>query len=351
MYTKKIPLASDNWAPAHPDILKAILSANEGAVPSYGADSWSIEAQRSIQDAFKRECRIFFVPSGTAANVLGLKIACKRYESIICSDIAHINYQESGALESVTGCKLLTIPAIGGKVSPQAISKALQRERTFGKHSTKPRVLSITQPTEVGTVYSLAELRALASLCREEGLLMHIDGSRLYNAAVAMKVDLREIIDEANPDLLSLGGTKNGLINAEAVIIFNPILFEGSDHLHKQTLALVSKTRYMAAQFIPFIRDNLWLALATNANSKAREIGALILGIPELKLSYPLETNQIFFTAPSEWIARIQEHVNCYIWDHDKGEIRFITSWNTSDDDIREMKMLLNAISAVENQN
>ena len=194
MSQRKIPLASDNWAPAHPSIISAIVAANEGYASAYGSDPWTEEAQKIIQKVFKRECKVFFVPTGTGANVFAFTLACQRHESILCTDIAHIEYQESGATESIVGAKLLAVPHREGKATCDAILKKLKSERAFGKHSTSPRVLSITQPTEVGTLYSLQELKSLSTLCKEENLLFHIDGSRLYNAAVSLKVGLHEIV-------------------------------------------------------------------------------------------------------------------------------------------------------------
>jgi len=342
---KKVCLASDNWTQAHPLIVEAVTQANESYAPSYGLDVWTEEAESLIQDAFKSNCKVLFVPTGTGANIFAFRLCCKRYESIICSDIAHIQYQESGATEAIVGCKLLTVPHREGKIFPEDIIKKIKKEKAFGKHSTSPRVLSITQPTEVGTIYSLEELKSLSTLCKEEDLLFHIDGCRLYNAAVGLNTSLHEIAKVAQLDILSLGGTKNGLMGAEALLIFNPSLQEGSDHLQKQTLQLLSKMRYLSAQFIPFFKDDLWSMLACQANQKAREVASIIKSIPQLSLSYPVETNQIFFTAPPEWISLIQERIFCYPWDQDKNEIRFITSWSTSAEDIKETKLVFSKIS------
>jgi len=345
MSQKKICLASDNWTPAHPLVIKAIAEANEGYAPSYGSDAWTEEAGSLIQKAFKSKCKVFVVPTGTGANIFALKLCCKAYESVICTDIAHIQYQESGAVEALVGCKLLTVPNKEGKISPDTIVKKLKKEKAFGKHSTFPRVLSITQPTEIGTVYTLEELKTLAKLCKQENLLLHMDGSRLYNAAVSLNTSLHEIAEAAQIDILSLGGTKNGLIGAEALVIFNPHLQEGSDYLQKQTLQLLSKMRYLSAQYIPFFKNELWRTLATQANKKAQEIASVIKSTPGFSLSYPVETNQIFFTVPSVWIPLIQEKISCYPWDTEKNEVRFIASWNTSEEDIQEIRSILSEIS------
>lgn len=342
---QKINLASDNWSPAHPLILKAMVEANEGCAPSYGGDPWTEKAQKAIQHAFQSNCKVFIVPTGTGSNVLALKLCCRRHESVICSDISHIQYQESGAAESIIGCKLLTVPHIEGKIAPSSILKKLKNERAFGKHSTSPRVLSIAQPTEVGTVYSLEELKSLSKLCKEENLLFHIDGSRLFNAVAALNCALHEIVYASQVDILSLGGTKNGLIGAEALLIFNPDLETGSDHQHKQTLQLVSKMRYLSVQYLPFFQNGLWKTLAQHANQKAQEIAVIVKRIPQLTLSYPVESNQIFFNTPRSWFSLIQERIFCLPWDSEKQEIRFIASWNTSEEDITNLKAIFSELS------
>lgn len=349
MLKTKVCLASDNWSPAHPLIIKAIIEANEGAAPSYGLDPWTLEAQTLIQEIFRSECKVFMVPSGTGANILSFKLSCATYQSIICTDIAHIHYQESGAAEAITGCKLLTVPHTQGKITPVEVLRKLKKERTFGKHSTSPHVLSITQPTEVGTTYTLEELKALSQLCKQEGLLLHIDGSRLYNAATGLDVGLHEIIQASQVDILSLGGTKNGLIGAESILIFNPLLQEGSDYLHKQTLQLLSKMRYLSAQYIPFFKNDLWRTLAKQANQKAQQIASIIKEVPELSLSYPVETNQVFFTTSASLIPLIQEKISCHTWDVEKNEVRLIASWNTSDEDVQEVASILTNLSKYPN--
>jgi len=341
----KICLASDNWSPAHPLIIKAVSEANEGYAPSYGLDPWTQEAEGLIQKAFKTSGKVFVVPTGTGANIFALKLCCKAHQSVICTDIAHIQYQESGAAEALLGCKLVTVPNKEGKILPAEIIKKLKRERAFGKHSTAPSVLSIAQPTEVGTVYTLEELKALAKLCKEENLLFHIDGSRFYNAAVSLGGSLHEITEAAHVDILSLGGTKNGLMGAEALVIFNPDLQEGSDHLQKQMLQLLSKMRFLSAQYIPFFKNNLWQTLASQANQKAQEIASIIKATPGLSLSYRVDTNQIFFIAPPKWIPLIQEKIFCYPWDAEKNEVRFIASWDTSEQDIKAIRSILSEIS------
>lgn len=347
MTQKKIHLASDNWAPAHPLILEAITKANEGYASAYGSDPWTKEAETLLKDTFPTLCKAFIVPNGTGANVFGLKLGCRRHQSVVCSDIAHIYTQESGSAESIVGCKLLPVSHQEGKITPHALLKKIQHERAVGLHSTSLRVLSITQPTEIGTIYTLDELTALSTVCQQEQLLIHIDGSRLYNAAVALDCSLHDFITASKAALLSLGGTKNGLLGVESLLIFNQELQEGSEHIHKQTLQLLSKMRYLSAQYIPFFKNKLWHEMAAHANQKAQEIAVIISKIPQLSLSCPVKTNQIFFTAPSAWIPMIQEKIACYIWDQEKNEIRLVTSWNTSEEDIMGVKEVFLAMNTI----
>lgn len=345
MEQKRICLASDNWAPVHPIVMQAISEANLDFAPPYGSDPWTEEAQNVIQQAFEKECRVFFVPTGTGANVFALKLACRSHESVICSDIAHIQYQESGAAEALIGCKLLCVPHKEGKVTSEDVIAKLKSERAFGKHSTFPRILSISQPTEVGTVYSLEELDMLSKVCKDEKLLLHIDGSRLYNAVVSLGISFKQLVDASCVDILSLGGTKNGLMGAEALLIFNKNLEEGSDFLQKQTLQMPSKMRYLSAQYISFFKNGLWRSLALQANQKAKEIEAIVRKFSYLSLSYPVQTNQLFFTCPAAWIPLFREQVLCYPWDQQKNELRCIASWNTSEQDVVDLRAIMGKIS------
>ncbi len=341
MIQEKICLASDNFSPTHPLVMEAILEANQGYAFAYGSDAWTKQAEELIREEFKSSPKVLIVPNGTGANVLALKIACRRQESVICTDIAHINTQETGAAEAVVGCKLLTVPHKNGKLSPESVLSKLKQETALGKHATSPRVLSITQPTEAGTVYTLKELDALVALCKQQRLFLHIDGSRLYNAAVHLNVSLDAF---RYADLLSLGGTKNGLMGAEALLIFNEALHEGAEYLHKQSLLLISKMRYLSAQYLPFFRKKLWHALAGHANQKAQEIAEVIKATPGLSLSYPVETNQIFFTAPPGAFAAIQDKIICYPWDEAKNELRFIASWNTTEKEVEAVRLLFSTL-------
>ncbi|HXW53552.1 MAG TPA: aminotransferase class I/II-fold pyridoxal phosphate-dependent enzyme [Myxococcota bacterium] len=341
----KVGLASDNCTAAHPLVLQALVEANVGYAPSYGADPWTDKAAKLIQETLRVKSPIFFVPTGTGGNILGLVLLCRRHESVICTDIAHINYQESGASEAIIGCKLLTVPHENGKITQEAVEKKLRSERAFGKHSTSPRVLAITQPTEVGTVYTLPELRALAQLCEREKLLLHMDGSRIYNAAASLNVNLGEMVKAASVSTLALGGTKNGLVGAEALVVCHEAAGMNADYMQKQTLQLLSKMRYLSAQYIPFFTKELWRDLATLANLRAQEIAAIIKATPGVSLSYPVETNQLFFTVPSAWIPLIQDEIYCMLWDQEINQLRFIASWDTSENDVKRVQSIFARIA------
>lgn len=339
----EVCLASDNYTAAHPSIMEALLEVNQGAARAYGEDIWTEKAEKLIQKALDRKAKIHIVASGTGSNVFALKLACQGVDAVVCSDIAHINTNETGAVEAVVGCKLLTVPHVNGKISPEEILKKIKTETINGKHSTFPRILSITQSTEVGTVYTLKEIKALAKFCKENDLLFHMDGSRLYNAAVSLGASLQELTCDL--DLLSIGGTKNGLMQAEALVIFNPALQKNSEYVQKQILLLVSKARFQSAQFIPYFENQLWKPLAEHANRQAKKIAACLERSKKIRLSYPVETNQIFFTAPSNVIAKIQEKITCYLWNEDKGEIRLVTSWCTTDEDVKTVEKILKECS------
>jgi threonine aldolase len=330
----KIFLASDNTSPAHPAILSYLLQVNEHHAPSYGLDFWTEKSSERIAEIFQRPCKVIFVPTGTGANVLSLKLMLKAHHSVLCSDIAHIAKSETGAAEAIVGCKLLQVKSHHGKITPEDALDTLNDERHSGKHGTLPTTLSITQSTEVGTIYHLEQLKALRNFCKEENLLLHIDACRIYNAAVSCNTDLKQMIDAAEPDIISLGGTKNGLLQAEAVVIFNRALYEGADHLQKQTLQLLSKMRYLSAQYIPFFENDLWKSLAAHANKQALHLATFLQSIPKVKINHPVETNQIFFSVPPSWIPLIQEKIACFVWNKPLNELRFITSWNTSDQEI-----------------
>lgn len=328
---------SDNASGVCPEVMQALLKANHGHVPSYGADMLTREAEDKIKKALGRECEIFFVYNGTAANNLAAKAVLRNIDSIICPDNAHIHCLESGAPYSHIGCKLITVPATDGKITPEHIRRAYEKETYWGPHATRPKLVSITQSTELGTVYTLTELAAIKALCEELGMLLHVDGCRLYNAAVALDCSLAELCQHI--DILSLGGTKNGLMFGEAVVFFDQHFFgqkpaDGFLHLRKQGLQLHSKMRFIAAQMNALFTDALWQKNALQANRMAAKLANGLLECGSIELVCPVETNQVFVTMPKTIGRQLQEISGCLLNDPETSTYRLVTSFDTTEDDV-----------------
>ena len=322
--------ASDNTAGAHPRIMKAVLEANTGYCRPYGFDEWSEAAFAEFRKLFGRDAQIFFALSGTGGNVMSLRAMLRPWQGVICSSVAHVNTDESGAPEWVGGSKLLTVPADGeGKIRPE------QLERWAGDladHVT-PHALSITQTTELGGVYSLAEVRALTEAAHAMGLVTHMDGTRIANAVAALDVDVRELTRESGIDILSFGGTKNGLMLAEAVIVFRPELAEDFLTMRKQSLQLVSKMRFVAAQFTEALKDGLWLENARHANDMARYFSAELDRLPHMQARMPA-ANAVFVRMKPEHMARLMEKYYFYEVDRELHIARLMCSFATTREEI-----------------
>lgn len=324
--------ASDNNAGVHPQILKAIAEANKGHVIAYGDDEYTARAVQIFRTHFGKECEIFFVFNGTAANVLGIKALTHSYHSIICSDIAHLQVDECGAPEKYTGCKLLTVPSPDGKLTAEGIKTHLHG---FGfEHHSQPRVISITQSTEMGTVYSIEEIKRISALARQYGLYLHMDGARLANAAVSLNCQLQEVTREAGVDVLSFGGTKNGMMYGEAIVFFDPRLAEDFKYIRKQGMQLGSKMRFISAQFIALFEDDLWQKNARHANTMAGYLEQRLREIPEIKITQPVQANAVFAIVPAEYIATLQKKFFFYVWNEFTNEVRWMTSFDTTEEDI-----------------
>ena len=324
--------ASDNTAGIHPEMLRAIAEANVGHCVSYGADPWTERAQAKLCAAFGEETESFFVFGGTATNVLGLKAITETYHLIICAETAHIHVDECGAPERFTGCKLLPLPSPDGKVTPEQFVQSLHG---FGnEHHSQPRVLSITQATELGTVYTPAEMRALAEAAHAHGLLLHVDGARLANAAAYLGVGLREISTDVGVDVLSFGGAKNGLLFGEAIVFLNTRAPEGMKYLRKQGMQLIAKMRFVSAQFEALLNDDLWRRSAGHANDMAQYLAACLAGVPGVTITQPVQSNGVFAIVPAEHLETLRERVFFYVWDDARNEVRWMTSWDTTREDI-----------------
>lgn len=324
--------ASDNGAGVHPEILAAIAAANVGHALAYGADPWTARAVDAFRSHFGPAAEVFFVFNGTGANVLGIQSLTQPYEAVICADYAHINVDECGAPERFTGCKLIGVPAPAGRVTPDAVAGVLHGIGV--QHHVQPRVISISQSSEYGTVYPPAEIRALADFAHAHDLLLHMDGARIANAAASLDVPLRAITVDAGVDVLSFGGTKNGLLGAEAVVLFDPARAATFRFIRKQGMQLASKMRFVAAQFEALLGTDLWLRSAGHANAMARRLGDGLRGIPGVTVTHPVEANGVFAILPRDAIAPLQEEMFFYVWDEGRNEVRLMASFDTTPDDV-----------------
>jgi threonine aldolase len=330
-----ISFASDNYSPVCPEAMKALIEANQGPAPSYGNDLYTKKATDLFKTEFDKNIEVFFVLNGTGANVTALCALLEPYESIICAETAHIVTQETAAIYTQTGSKIISVPSIDGKISPESIVEAVEREQFWGPHSTLPKVVSISQTTEYGTLYTLKQLQEISEVCKQYALYLHVDGCRLYNAAVALGCSLRALGREAGVDVLSLGGTKNGLMLAEAVVFFNRACAQDFAFIRKQRLQLVSKMRYVSAQYIPFLKDKVWKKNALHAHKMAQKLYLGLKQLPKVEFSQKVETNQLFIRLPKAVIKKLSKEFLFHIWNDPLGEIRLITSFNTTEKEVQ----------------
>jgi threonine aldolase len=322
--------ASDNTATIHPAVLERIAAVNVGHAFGYGHDPYSTDVASRVA-AELGGVETFFVFNGSGANVLSLRACCRPWQAVICSEHAHINTDETGAPEAVGGLKLLSVPAPGGRMSVAGVTEVLGAG-SHDEHSVMPGVLSITQSTELGSLYSLEEFRALVDLAHSHGMLVHVDGARLANAAVALGVSLAEVV--AGSDIVSFGGTKNGLLGGEAVVVMNPALVEGLLWLRKQSLQLASKMRFLAAQFDALLTDGVWRANAANANAMAARLLAGVSGLDGVSVTRPVQANAVFAVISPEARERLLAEFDFYPWDERTGEVRWMCSWDTTPEDV-----------------
>lgn len=336
-----LSFASDNNSGAHPRVLEALARVNAGSAPAYGEDPCTAEAVEALKHAFGPSARPWFVFLGTAANVLGLKTMLRSHHALLCSRDAHINCDECGAPEALIGSKLLPLPARHGKVRPEDCLSALRMREAV--HHNYPRVLSITQSTECGTVYTFDELKAIREFCSENGLYLHMDGARLSNAAAALGVSLKAVSTDIGVDVLSFGGTKNGLMFGEAVIFLNDELGHAFGHVRKQHMQLLSKMRFMAAQFLEYLKDDLWLENARAANGMTALLAKELAAMEHVRILHPVEVNAIFAGMHKNAIAKLRKRFYFYVHDEfdadgtprDWPTARLMTSFNTTEADVR----------------
>jgi len=336
--------ASDNNAGIHPRILEAIAAANHGHVVGYGDDPYTKSAIDRFEQHFGSDIEVFFVFNGTAANCLGLKALTASYNAVICAEGAHIYSDECGAPEKFTGCKLIPIPTTDGKLTVESVSRAYHG--IGDQHHVQPRVVSITQASEVGTVYMPKEVRDLARFAHERNLFLHVDGARIANAAVRLGLTLREATRDLGVDVLSFGGTKNGAMGAEAVIFFDTKLASDFAFLRKQGMQLASKMRFVAVQFEALLADDLWKKNAEHANQMAALLKHEVDKIPNVKLVHAVDANGVFAQIPRPAIRRLQEHYFFYVWDEEQSIVRWMCSFDTTEEDVQQFAKLLEGIVA-----
>jgi threonine aldolase len=327
--TGRKSFGSDNHAGAHPEVVQALAAANVGDAHPYGADDWTARAADDLRDAFGA-AGAYFVFNGSAANVLGVSMLLRPFEAVICPESSHLNVDECGATERILGNKLLTLATPDGKLTPDLV-----RTRLTGRgdeHRAQPRLVEIAQVTELGTCYSLDELRALGELCRSEGLYLYVDGARLANAAAYLGCELADLA--ASVDVLSFGGTKNGAVAAEAVIVMREELLANVPFLRKQQMQLGSKMRFMAAQFSALLEDKLWLRSAQHANAMAARLAGGVSGVPGVTVRYPVQSNAVFAALSKERIEALQREWTFYTWNEDDGVVRWMTAFDTTEDDV-----------------
>ncbi len=326
--------ASDNNAGAHPDVLRAVLAANEGHVLGYGDDPYTRRALEVFKRHFGDDADVHFVFNGTAANALGLAAVTRSYNAVICAASSHIHYDECGAPEKFAGVKLLTCETLDGKLT---VERVRQHMHGFGdEHHIQPKVISITQSTELGTVYTVEEVRDLADYAHAHGMLLHMDGARICNAAVALGRPFREFTRDAGVDVLSFGGTKNGLLGGEAVIFFPPrAVVADFKFIRKQGMQLASKMRFIGAQFEALLGGDLWQRNAANANAMAQRLADAVRSV--VPIAYPVQANAVFAVVPDPAIEALRRHSFFYAWapaSASQTVVRWMCSWDTTAEDV-----------------
>lgn len=328
----KKSFASDNNSGVHPKVMEALAEANQGHCVAYGADPYTEAARETFKDVFGPEAEPFFVFNGTGANVSALGAMTRPFNAVICSDCAHINVDECGAPERGAGVKLLPEASVDGKIGPQAVARHLH---ALGfEHHSQPAAVSITQATELGTVYSRDEVAALAEAAHEAGFALHMDGARLANAADFLGCGLKELTTDCGVDVLSFGGTKNGLMFGEAVVFLNPGQSDIFKYVRKQSMQLHSKMRYIAAQYVALLSGDLWRQNACNANAMARLLAEQVSAIPGVEVTRPVETNGVFAALDREVADALREQYYFYTWDEELPEVRWMCSFDTTEEDV-----------------
>ncbi len=324
--------ASDNYAGVHPEVLQAIVEANGGHQIAYGGDVYTEHLQQVMARHFGSAAQTFPVFNGTGANVMSLQSMLPRWGAVICAETAHINVDENAAPERVGGIKLLTVPTPDGKLTPDLIDR--QAWGRGDEHRAQPLAVSITQSTELGTLYTPAEIAAICSHAHGLDMRVHVDGSRIANAAAALGLPLAAFTTDVGVDVLSLGGTKNGLLAAEAIVVLNPDAVDGLKFLRKLNMQLASKMRFFSAQLIALLEGDLWLESATHANAMAQRLTQAVSELDGVQITRPTQANAVFAVLPPDVADRVREQFPFYNWDAATGEVRWMCAWDTTEADV-----------------
>ncbi|WP_430931303.1 threonine aldolase family protein [Saccharicrinis sp. 156] len=336
--------ASDNNSGVHPDILQAIEKVNSGHSVGYGDDEVTRRTIVKFKDIFGQETEVFFVYNGTGANVIAIQALASPYHAVICPETAHVNVDECGAPEKHSGCKLLSIKTDTGKLTVEGI-KSYMHGIGFEHHS-QPKIVSITQATELGTLYTIEEIKEISGYVHQNNMYLHMDGARISNAAASLGCTFKEMTVDAGVDVLSFGGTKNGLMFGEAVLFFNQNT-GAVKYIRKQTAQLHSKMRYTAAQFEALLENDLWYKNASHANKMASKLASKLRDIPQIKITQKVQSNGVFAIVPDEIIEPLQQEFFFYVWDAERSEVRWMTSFDTQEEDIDDFVDLIKEKLAV----
>lgn len=335
--------ASDNYAGVLPEMMEALQKANTGHARSYGADEVTRRTTELFRQVFDADVDVYFVFNGTGANILSISSATHSYNAILCSDTSHIYNDESSAPETFTGCRFFPLPANDkGKLDVETIQQRLIRKGDV--HYPQTAMLSITQATEYGTVYTPEEIKAISALTKEHELFLHMDGSRFFNAAASLGCGLKDISGKAGVDILSLGGTKAGMMFGEAVVVFNKKLSRHIAYKHKQVIQLASKTRFIAAQFEAMLQNELWRKTATHANKMAELLCKSLSPNRKIKITRPVEANALFAEIPRNWYEPLQEEYPFYVWKDSTHEVRLMCAWDTREEEILKFADAVNKL-------
>jgi threonine aldolase len=334
--------ASDNNAGVHPDVLKEMASVNIGHTIGYGSDIYTNKAKEYFRQHLGESSEIFFVFNGTAANVLGISGVTQSWNSVITLFSAHIEQDECGAPEKFTGCKVLTVDSTDGKISCEMVEKHMHGFDF--EHHSQPRVISITQATEMGTIYNVDEIKKISDFAHKNNMLLHMDGARIANAAVALNMPFKNFTTDAGVDVLSFGGTKNGMMFGEAVCFLRPGLSDNFKYIRKQGMQLASKMRFISAQYIAYFSNDLWKRCATHSNSMARLLYEMVKDIKGLRVTQTVQSNGVFVIIPHDVAENLKKEYFFYPWNEKNSEYRWMTSWDTTENDIHNFVDLLNKL-------